>query len=75
MYTVNNGFYYVDTFHGRSSHRLYTVGFHNFLTGQVVNRSVGSTRELDHVAVYEYFHVVGSYAGNTRFAVLVVTFG
>ena len=38
--TVDNRFYNVNAFGGRSGHRLYTGSFHYFLSGEVVNDSV-----------------------------------
>ena len=71
--TVDNRFYNVNAFGGRSGHRLYTGSFHYFLSGEVVNDSVCHAREINGIAAYEYLHVVGSYVSDTRFRVIVIS--
>lgn len=73
--TVDNRFYNVNAFGGRSGHRLYTGSFHYFLSGEVVNDSVCHAREINGIAAYEYLHVVGSYVSDTRFRVIVISVG
>ena len=73
--TVDNRFYNVNAFGGRSGHRLYTGGFHYFLSGEVVNDSVCHAREINGIAAYEYLHVVGSYISDTRFRFIVISVG